>query len=47
MSSHFKDYVSQVLELKQLLWTQLGRPQLQETLMEDGRVEVKEIFDLT
>ncbi|XP_044049625.1 uncharacterized protein C22orf31-like isoform X1 [Siniperca chuatsi] len=41
------DYVSQVLELKQRLWTALSRPRLEETLGEDGRVEVKEIFDLT
>ncbi|XP_044049627.1 uncharacterized protein C22orf31-like isoform X2 [Siniperca chuatsi] len=36
-----------VLELKQRLWTALSRPRLEETLGEDGRVEVKEIFDLT
>eukprot|EP00064_Thunnus_orientalis_P019967 superscaffoldBa00005250_g20098 len=41
------DYVARTLELKQRLWTALCRPQLQETVMEDGRVEVKEIFDLT
>ncbi|KAM7397209.1 hypothetical protein PAMP_020201 [Pampus punctatissimus] len=42
-----QDYVAQTLELKQRLWTALSRPRLQETVMEDGRVEVTEILDLT
>ncbi|GLD51917.1 uncharacterized protein AKAME5_002817800 [Lates japonicus] len=46
-SANNSDYVSQVLELKQRLWLELSRPQLVETVTEDGRVEVKEIFDLT
>lgn len=42
-----KDYECRVLELKQRLWTALCRPRLQETVREDGRVEVSEILDLT
>ncbi|CAJ1055782.1 uncharacterized protein C22orf31-like isoform X1 [Xyrichtys novacula] len=46
-SSKPTDYVCGVLELKRRLWEALSRPQLQERLMEDGRVEVTEMFDLT
>lgn len=42
-----QDYVSRVLELKLRLWTALSRPQLEEMVIENGQVEVKEIFDLT
>ncbi|CAK6980886.1 uncharacterized protein C22orf31-like isoform X1 [Scomber scombrus] len=41
------DYVAQTLEVKQRLWTTLSQPRLQEREMEDGRVEVTEILDLT
>lgn len=42
-----QDYVCQVLELKQQLRIKLDHPQLHETLMEGGRVQVTEVLDLT
>ncbi|KAF3705999.1 Apoptosis facilitator Bcl-2-like protein 14 [Channa argus] len=40
-SSKSVDYIPKALELKQCLWTALSRPHLEETVMEDRRVEVK------